>query len=104
VRAKAAEVVRPFRRNGKAVILLSDEHEAVQAVAGQLGIDYALGGQLPDMKLSYVRALQQGGAMVGDGVNDGAVLSGIGMAASSAVVVLNALRLKGKYEWKHRTC
>jgi cation transport ATPase len=48
VRPQAAAVVRRCRQDGKAVCLLSgDEQHAVLAVARQLGIDNALGGQLP---------------------------------------------------------
>jgi Cu2+-exporting ATPase len=45
----------------------------------QLGIAHALGHQLPEDKLNVVRGLQAEGAvvaMVGDGINDAAVLSG----------------------------
>jgi Cu2+-exporting ATPase len=79
VRLDAIGVVRAFQRRGLDVILLSGDTHAVAArVARQLGIATALGGQLPDDKLAYLRALQQGGAvvaMVGDGINDAAVLS-----------------------------
>ena len=80
LRADAAEVVRRIRASGKTVILLSgDEQHAAQAVAARLGISTAIGGKLPQEKLAYVRRLQQDGAivaMVGDGINDAAVLRG----------------------------
>jgi len=80
LRPDAATVVRRFRAAGKTVILLSgDEQHAAQAVAAQLGITTAIGGKRPDEKLAYVRRLQKDGAtvaMVGDGINDAAVLGG----------------------------
>jgi len=80
LRADAAEVVRRIRNSGKTVILLSgDEQHAAQAVAARLGISTAIGGKLPEEKLAYVRRLQEDGAivaMVGDGINDAAVLRG----------------------------
>ncbi len=80
LREEAADVVRRFRDGGKTVVLLSGDEQAVaQAVANQLGIAHAYGGRLPAEKLAFVRELQKGGAvvaMVGDGVNDAAVLSG----------------------------
>ncbi|MFC5511868.1 heavy metal translocating P-type ATPase [Massilia jejuensis] len=80
LRPEAAEVVRRFQAAGKTVVLLSgDAVPAAQAAAAQLGIAQAAGGQLPADKLAYVRRLQGQGAvvaMVGDGVNDAAVLRG----------------------------
>ena len=80
LRPEAAEVVGRIRASGKTVILLSgDEQDAAQAVAARLGIATAIGGQLPQEKLAFVRRLQQDGAvvaMVGDGINDAAVLRG----------------------------
>ncbi|MCD2518485.1 cadmium-translocating P-type ATPase [Massilia sp. G4R7] len=80
LREEAREVVRRFRDCGKTVVLLSgDEQGVAQAVASQLGIAHAYGGRLPAEKLAFVRELQKGGAvvaMVGDGVNDAAVLKG----------------------------
>lgn len=80
LRPDAAEVVRRIRDSGKAVILLSgDEQHAAGAVAAELGIPTAIGGKLPRQKLDFVRRLQQDGAvvaMIGDGINDAAVLRG----------------------------
>jgi Cu2+-exporting ATPase len=98
VRPDAADVVRRFQQCGKAVVLLSgDEPQAVRAVAAQLGIGHAEGGRLPQQKLDYVRKLQEGGAvvaMVGDGINDAAVLRGadvsFAMGGAAALAQLNA--------------
>ncbi|SFD23335.1 heavy metal translocating P-type ATPase [Massilia yuzhufengensis] len=80
LRDEAASVVRRFRDSGKTVILLSgDAQDATQSVASRLGIDSAFGGKLPAEKLAFVRRLQGEGAvvaMIGDGINDAAVLRG----------------------------
>jgi Cu2+-exporting ATPase len=80
VRPEARALVDALRAQGKTVMLLSgDGDEAVRDVATQLGIAHAAAGLLPDGKLDVVRGLQQSGAtvaMVGDGINDAAVLSG----------------------------
>jgi Cu2+-exporting ATPase len=80
IRPEARDVVAGLRAAGKTVVLLSgDDEEAVQDVAMRLGIAHALGHQLPEDKLNVVRGLQREGAvvaMVGDGINDAAVLSG----------------------------
>jgi Cu2+-exporting ATPase len=79
------------------VLLSGDQQGVVDSVASQLGIDCALGGQLPDAKLAYVRALQRDGAvvaMVGDGINDAAVLAGadvsFAMGGGAALAQLSA--------------
>jgi Cu2+-exporting ATPase len=80
LRPEAAALVRALQAAGKTVLLLSgDGDAAVQGVAAQLGIRDARGRQLPQDKLAAVRALQAEGAvvaMVGDGINDAAVLAG----------------------------
>ncbi len=107
LREDAAEVVARFIAAGKQVVLLSgDEPAMAQEVALALGIPLALGGQLPQQKLAYVQKLQREGAvvaMVGDGINDAAVLraadvsfamgSGAVLAQSHADAVLLSGRL-----------
>ena len=108
LRPGAAAVVRRFQTGGRQVILLSgDQQDVADSVAAELGISTALGAQLPADKLAYVRALQQGGAvvaMVGDGINDAAVLSAadvsFAMGGGAALAQLHAdcVLLSGRIE------
>jgi Cu2+-exporting ATPase len=79
IRPDAAACIAFLRSRGKQVWLLSgDKHEVVAAVAGKLGIDEAHGELRPEQKHDMVAELQRQGAvvaMVGDGMNDGPVLS-----------------------------
>ena len=102
LRPDAAATVQWFQRHGKQVILLSGDRQAVvDVVARRLGIDQAIGDRLPQGKLEFVQHLQQAGevvAMIGDGVNDAAVLraadvsfsmgAGAALAQAHADVVL----------------
>ena len=107
LRPDAQQVVDYFRAAGKSVVLLSGDQEALtQAVAAELGIGIACGECLPDEKLRFVQDLQANGAvvaMVGDGINDAAVLraadvsfamgSGAALAQAHADTVLLSGRL-----------
>ncbi|HTD05729.1 HAD-IC family P-type ATPase, partial [Undibacterium sp.] len=104
----AAEVVKKLRSAGKQVILLSgDDQQITQELAGELGIDTAHGNRLPEQKLQFVQALQQSGAvvaMVGDGINDAAVLRAadvsfaMGNGAAMAQVNADAVLLSENLE------
>ncbi len=115
LRFDAAQVVDYFKAQGNTVILLSGDHQSVtRRVADELAIDTALGECLPDAKLAYVQNLQASGAivaMVGDGINDAAVLraadvsfamgSGTALAQMHADCVLLSGRLTAIVEVAH---
>ena len=107
LREDAADVMRHFRARAKDVILLSGDQQAVtERVAAEAGIAVAHGDTLPQQKLEFVQRLQAGGAvvaMIGDGVNDAAVLraadvsfamgGGAALAQAHADTVLLSARL-----------
>jgi P-type Cu2+ transporter len=107
VRSDARETIAYFQSMGKTVMLLSGDRFAVaQRVAATLGIETAYGDCLPAQKMEFVQDLQAQGAvvaMVGDGINDAAVLraadvsfalgSGAALAQAHADTVLLSGRL-----------
>ncbi|MES2150953.1 MAG: heavy metal translocating P-type ATPase [Pseudomonadota bacterium] len=106
LRPDALAVVRACQARGKTVIILSGDAEAtVRRVAASLGVAEAHGGCLPQDKLDFVRRLQAGGAlvaMVGDGINDAAVLKAadvscaMGEGAALAQVHADCVLLTGQ--------
>ncbi len=102
IKADAGAAISWFRERGCRTVLLSGDAPAIAGeVARHLQIDEAHGGMLPAQKMEYVQQLQRQGAvvaMVGDGINDAAVLkaadvsfamgSGAALAQSHADAVL----------------
>ncbi len=102
LKVDARRAIDGFRARGCRVILLSGDAQAiVQTVGESLGMDDAHGAMLPQQKMEFVQGLQREGAvvtMVGDGINDAAVLraadvsfamgSGAALAQSHADAVL----------------
>ena len=89
LRKGAADAVNALKQRGFQTGLISGDGEATtQAVADEVGIEEARGGQLPDDKVAVISELQSSGwrvAMVGDGVNDAPALaqSDLGIAVHS---------------------
>lgn len=102
LKVDARAAVDWFRARGCRVILLSGDAPAIATQVGEsLAMDEAHGGMLPQQKMEFVQQLQRQGAvvtMVGDGINDAAVLraadvsfamgSGAALAQSHADAVL----------------
>ncbi|EJN07949.1 heavy metal translocating P-type ATPase [Herbaspirillum sp. YR522] len=78
LRADAVATVAAFRARGMRTVLLSgDRSDVCAAVGTRAGIDQVVADCTPGQKLAYVRALQATGAVVaivGDGINDAAML------------------------------
>ncbi|MYN15790.1 cadmium-translocating P-type ATPase [Rugamonas sp. FT107W] len=108
LRPEAQATVDYFRQAGKTVVLLSGDHDLLaRQVGDQLGIRTTIGGYLPDEKLAFVKRLQETGAvvaMVGDGINDAAVLSAadvsfaMGAGAALAQAHADAVLLCGRLD------
>jgi Cu2+-exporting ATPase len=108
VREDARAVVEFFQKRGNTVMLLSgDAWSIAHRVADELGIRDACAEYLPHQKLAFVQALQRAGAvvaMVGDGINDAAVLRAadvsFGMGAGTALALAQAdAVLLGPHLW-----
>jgi Cu2+-exporting ATPase len=106
LRDDAQATVDYFHQTGKTVVLLSGDHDRlVREVGDRLGIHTTVGNCLPDEKLAFVKRLQQQGAvvaMIGDGINDAAVLSAadvsfaMGEGAALAQAHADAVLLHGR--------
>ncbi len=89
-RPEAREAVQKLKRMGIRVVMLTgDDERAAREVAEHLGIDEYYAGLLPEDKVRVVRELRQRYGpvmMVGDGVNDAAVLAAadVGVAVGTA--------------------
>jgi len=91
LRTSAAATIRSLAaQRVHSVMLSGDNQRVVSSVAQSCGVGEALGGLLPQDKLTHIRRLQsQYGAvaMVGDGVNDAPALAqanlGVAMGAAS---------------------
>jgi len=89
IKEDAPEAIRLMKRVGvqKTVMLSGDKDTITQKVATETGIDFALGGLLPEGKVEQVEKLKKENptssiAFVGDGINDAPVLalSDVGLA------------------------
>jgi Cu2+-exporting ATPase len=106
LRPDSQQTVDYFRQHGKTVVLLSGDDAALaRKVGDQLGIETTVGGYLPADKLNFVQQLQRRGcvvAMVGDGINDAAVLGAadvsfaMGGGAALAQAHADAVLLNGR--------
>ncbi|TFW17343.1 heavy metal translocating P-type ATPase [Duganella callida] len=106
IRPDAQDTVDYFRRHGKTVVLVSgDDDVLARRVGDQLGIETTVGGYLPADKLNFVQQLQRRGcvvAMIGDGINDAAVLGAadvsfaMGGGAALAQAHADAVLLNGR--------
>ena len=85
IKARLAEL----RRMGiKSVMITGDNPLTAAAIASEAGVDDFLALATPEMKLKYIRKMQEGGelvAMVGDGTNDAPAL-----AQSDVAVAMNS--------------
>lgn len=100
-RREAGQVLDLLRESGMTdIVMISGDHQQVaEAVGREVGVDRALGGLLPEDKVTQVRGLSGAAgpdarrcAMVGDGVNDAPAMAqadvGIAMGAAGSAVAL----------------
>jgi Cd2+/Zn2+-exporting ATPase len=82
---EAVTALHDIKKITEVIMLSGDKQLVVDKIAKQLGIDKAIGGLLPEDKISEVEKLKEQGRIVafaGDGINDAPVitLSDVGMA------------------------
>ncbi len=82
---KAITALHDIKKVTQIVMLSGDKQAVVDKVAKELGIDKAIGGLLPEDKITEVEKLKAQGktiAFIGDGINDAPVitLSDVGLA------------------------
>ncbi len=94
-RPAAAAVLRRLHALGikQMIMLTGDNQRVADAIAAKIGLTRALGGLMPEDKVSAIKVLDATGvAMVGDGVNDAPALAhasvGIAMGAAGSDVAL----------------
>ncbi|GAA1000147.1 heavy metal translocating P-type ATPase [Nocardiopsis tropica] len=104
-RREAGEVLDRLRESGMTdIVMISGDHQQVaDAVGKEVGVDRALGGLLPEDKVTQIKGMSGSKAeptgpgarrcaMVGDGVNDAAAMAqadvGIAMGAAGSAVAL----------------
>lgn len=95
LRPEAAAAVRSLHGAGvrKVVMLSGDNSRAVQFIAGQVGIDEARGGLLPEDKVDAVKELRgRFGTvgMVGDGVNDAPAMATASLGVAMGIAGTDA--------------
>lgn len=93
IRPESREAVAALKARGIRVAMLTgDSEEVARWVAKELGIETYFAQVLPEHKAGRVKALQQGGAVVGDGVNDAPALAqaNVGIAIGAGTDVARA--------------
>jgi len=96
-RTDAKKTLQQLKGSGirKMIMLTGDNQQVAEAIAGQIGITFAMGNLLPGQKVEAIEKLRSSEkkiAMVGDGVNDAPAMAkstvGIAMGAAGSDVAL----------------